>query len=150
MNAITTLIVAGLLSLLIGSAIGADAPRAFFPFVAHGAPVASQCSPVVPLLDQDTGSLDAALTSDGRYILAYQDREHGSRAHIVQHVGAGLVEVTEPLGGVFVEPSFSPPGVKQGSLALVAGAPGQRNRLYFTQRKEGDTTGPYALWCMEF
>jgi hypothetical protein len=39
-------------------------------------------------------------------------------------------------------------------VALVASAgPGQRSRLYYTQRTPEDAaanSGPYAIWCMEF
>ena len=123
-------------------ALAASAYQAHLPIV-YGQPVASICSSVVPLLDQDTGSLSVDLT-DGRYTIAYQDRAHGGRAHVVAHVGDHLVEIAAPPPSL-TAPAFSPPGVKQGSLAL-AGA----HRLYYTQRKIGDTTGPYALWCVDF
>ena len=128
--------------------------RQLMPFVA-AAPVATQCDGHKPLLDQDTGLISAGLASDGRYIVAYQDRAHGSRAHVAQHVGDHLVEVADvPAGTVFgsAGPQFSPDGPKQGALALVMGAVGQRNRLYYTQRTiDADPNdGPYGLWCMEF
>jgi len=95
--------------------------------------------------------LAAGLTSDGRYLVAYQDRAHGSRAHVAQHVGDHLVEVAAPpVLLAAVSPQFSPDGAKQGALALVPGAPGGKSRLYYTQRKADDPTGPYGLWCLEF
>ena len=142
-----------LLSLATGAAFGAGAFTLNLPVVLSAA-LPSQCSDIQPLLDQDTGLLSAGLNRNGEYILAYQDRAHGSQAHIVRHEGDHLVEVASPLpGAVFgVAPAFSPPGPKQGALALVMGGPGQRNRLYYTQRKPDDTPteGPYGIWCLEF
>lgn len=112
---------------------------------------ATVCDASAPLLDQDTGSLSAIRDADGRYIIAYQDRAHGGRAHVVEHVGAHLEELDKPPPLAHSDPSFSPPGIKQGSLALVpSAAPNGKSRLYFTQRKAGDVTGPYGIWCLEF
>lgn len=153
-------ILAALAALLLSFGAGVLTPALFaapvpdvrLPIIVR-AVEASVCNPSAPILDQDTGTLSAMLTPEGRYIVAYQDRAHGSLAHIAQHVGDHLVELDAPPLAVAeppnVEPSFSPDGPKQGSLALVPGAPGQ-SRLYYTQRAIGDTTGPYALWCLGF
>lgn len=145
-------ILGSLLSFSIG-ALAANFYAVHLPIV-RSAPVATVCDGRRPLLDQDTGALSAGLTSDGRYIIAYQDRSHGSQAHVVQHVGDHFVEVALLPGAArFVPmPSFSPDGAKQGALALVMGLPGQRNRLYYTQRvaDEDPNVGPYGIWCMEF
>ena len=151
---IRLLAVLALLCTLTGAAIGATLHSSYLPVV-QSAPVATRCDASAPLLDQDTGLISAGQTSDGRYIVAYQDRAHGSRAHVAQHVGDHLVEVADvPASTVFGDPGpqFSPPGPKQGALALVMGLPGQRNRLYYTQRKEDDTPseGAYGVWCLEF
>lgn len=140
-----------LLAFLIGHAAAQPAPAvAYFPLVRNGQLPATVCDGSAPILDQDTGSLSAMRDADGRYIVAYQDRAHGSRAHVAEHVGAALVEVAAPTVAAIV-PAFSPDGVKQGSLALVPSAGmGQRSRLYYTQRKPNDDTGPYGVWCMEF
>ena len=138
-----------LLAFLLGSASAATTARLLLPIVANGAPQATICDGKAPLLDQDTGNLSAMRDADGRYIVAYQDRAHGSLAHVAQHVGDHLIEVAAPPAAIV--PAFSPDGVKQGSLALVpSSAPGTKSRLYYTQRKEGDTTGPYGIWCVEF
>lgn len=141
------------LAFLIGHAAAQPAPAAHLPVVRNGAQPATICDGSAPILDQDTGSLSAMRDADGRYIIAYQDRAHGSRAHVAQHVGGALVEVAAPtLAGI--APAFSPSGEKQGSLALVPSAGmGQRSRLYYTQRKPEDelqNSGPYGVWCMEF
>jgi hypothetical protein len=150
-----------LLALLLSFAAGtltpalfaAPAPVSYLPIVQR-AVESSICNPSAPLLDQDTGWLSAILDASGRYVLAYQDRAHGSRAHIAQHVGDHLIELAAPAlvtaDQTSPAPAFSPDGPKQGSLALVPGAPGQKNRLYYTQRKPDDTTGPYGIWCLEF
>ena len=130
-------------------ALALSAATLYLP-IARSAPPASICDPSVPLLDQDTGSLSAGLDATGRYIIAYQDRAHGSRAHVVAHVGTHLEELpTPPLASLTALAPFSPDGAKQGSLALVL-TPSGANRLYYTQRKAGDLTGPYALWCLDF
>lgn len=123
--------------------------------VVFGAPLAAVtvCDGKAPIHNRDTGDLDAILTLDGRFILAYQDRASGSLVHVVEHIGAGVVEVTGPpvLGLADAVPQFSPSGPKQGSVALVAMA-GGKNRLYYTQREEDETPneGPYGIWCVEF
>lgn len=139
-----------ILSVTFGSLIGRAAPpEVHLPLVANGP--STVCDGSAPLLDQDTGNLSAMRDADGRYIVAYQDRAHGSLAHIAQHVGDHLEEVTAPAPLAPVAPAFSPSGVKQGSLALVpSAAPGGKSRLYYTQRKAGDETGPYGIWCLEF
>lgn len=149
-----TFLAASLIAFLVGATLGIAAAVApvslLFPFVANGAPVATICDGSAPLLDQDTGSLSAIRDADGRYIIAYQDRAHGSRAVVAQHIGDHLADLAAP-ALLSIAPTFSPSGVKQGSLALVPSAtPGGRNRLYYTQRKLGDETGPYGIWCMEF
>ena len=147
-------ILAALLLVALGWNIALAASHMAYLPVVRSAPVTSQCSDIQPLLDQDTGLISAGLDSVGNYILAYQDRAHGSLAHIVRHEGDHLVEVAPPPPGtVFgVAPAFSPPGPKQGALALVMGGVGQRNRLYYTQRVPDDdpNSGPYGIWCMEF
>lgn len=122
--------------------------------IATGAPMAvvTVCNGSSPILDQDTGDLDAMLSYDGKFIIAYQDRAHGSIVHVAQHVGSGLQELASPVVvGVLSSsvPQFSPSGPKQGSVALVP-VSGGKNRLYYTQRKLDDTTGPYGIWCLEF
>lgn len=133
------------LATLVGSALGAGLHSSYLPIVL-GQPSAAICDASAPLLDQDTGLLSAGYR-DGAYIIAYQDRAHGSLAHVVRHVGNHLED--EPVQPARqVAPMFSPPGPKQGSLALVLNGP--RPRLYYTQRKLGDTTGPYGIWCIEW
>ena len=151
-----TFLATSLIAFLLGGAFGIAAaavqqPRLLFPIIANGEPVATVCSPSgTLLLDQDTGSLSAMRDAEGRYIVAYQDRAHGSVAHVAQHVGDHLEDLAAPVL-LAALPAFSPTGVKQGSLALVPSAmPGGKSRLYYTQRKAGDDTGPYGVWCMEF
>lgn len=125
----------------------------FLP-IARSAPPATVCNPSAPLLDQDTGSLSAGLDADGNYIIAYQDRAHGGRGVVAQHIGAGLVGLPAPALplDVLPAPSFSPPdSVKVGAVALVLNT--TPRRLYFTQRNPYDadpSVGPYGIWCMEF
>jgi len=118
--------------------------------VVRSAPPASTCNPSAPLLDQDTGSLSAGLDLDGNYIVAYQDRAHGGQGHVARHEGDHLVDLPSPPPTIAgAAPQFSPPdSVKVGSVALVLNV--SPRRLYFTQRKPGDVTGPYGIWCMEF
>lgn len=125
--------------------------RQLLPFAAYAASgPQTMCDGSAPLLDQDTGSLSAMRDADGRYIIAYQDRAHGSLAHVAQHVGDHLEELPAPISNL-AAPAFSPTGVKQGSLALVpSSVPSGKSRLYYTQRMFGDETGPYGIWCMEF
>lgn len=114
----------------------------------YGAPVASTCDGSAPILDQDSGSL-AAVYQAGHWYVAYQDRAHGGRGHLAEHVGGALVEVVKPVG---VAPSFSPPdSVKVGSVALATDGMGH-GRWYYTSRVIDDTPneGPYAVWCVEF
>lgn len=147
---VTTFLIVSVLVLHVAVAAGPGS-RLLFPVVANGAPVATTCDGSAPLLDQDTGSLSAIRDADGRYIVAYQDRAHGSLAHVARHVGDHLEELAAPPLLLAAMPSFSPTGAKQGSLALVPSAtPGGKSRLYYTQRKAGDTEGPYGVWCMEF
>lgn len=116
--------------------------------VARSAPPATTCNPAAPLLDQDTGSLSAGLDLDGNYIIAYQDRVHGGRGVVAQHIGDHLVGLPMPALAALA-PSFSPPeSVKVGAVALVLNA--SPRRLYYTQRRPGDDTGPYGIWCLEF
>lgn len=144
-----------LLAMFLGAfglrlAYAALAPRQLLPFAAYASQLATTCDGSAPLLDQDTGSLSATRDADGRYIVAYQDRAHGSRAIVAQHVGDHLEDLAAP-PALAAAPLFSPSGAKQGSLALVPSAtPGGKSRLYYTQRKLGDTDGPYGVWCMEF
>jgi hypothetical protein len=139
---------AALLSFLIGTAIGATSNIAYLP-IARSAPPATVCNPSAPLLDQDTGSLSAGLDLDGNFIIAYQDRAHGGRGVVARHEGSHLVDVPMPPPTFAGAPEFSPPdSVKVGSVALVLNT--TPRRLYFTQRKPGDVTGPYGIWCMEF
>lgn len=155
------MLVVWLLSALVASA--AEVPRAtFLPTVLGGQHVAvaddSTCSDSEPLHNRDTGLLTATYNAtEDRYVVAYQDRAGGGRAHVVEHRGSRLVEVAAvaPVApvGIEHEPSFSPPGPKQGDLALVYNPnkpAGQQLRLYYTQRKIGDTTGPYGIWCKDF
>lgn len=136
---------------LIAQTQAVTTARAHLPTIRNGVVVATICDGSAPILDQDTGSLSAIRDADGRYIVAYQDRAHGSLAHVAQHVGAGLEEVTAPPIVLAAMPAFSPDGVKQGSLALVpSNVPGGMSRLYYTQRKPNDDTGPYGIWCLEF
>lgn len=138
-------------SVALGVVLAASSPRLFLPTVVNGAVPASICDGAAPILDQDTGSLSAMRDATGRYIVAYQDRAHGSLVHVAQHVGGGLEELAAPPALLDAAPTFSPIGPKQGSIALVAGAtPNDKSRLYYTQRKIGDSTGPYGVWCMEF
>ena len=126
------------------------ATRQLLPFAAYASQGATTCDGSAPILDQDTGSLSAMRDADGRYIIAYQDRAHGSRAVVAQHVGDHLEDLAAPVS-LADAPLLSPSGVKQGSLALVpSSTPGGKSRLYYTQRKLGDDTGPYGVWCMEF
>lgn len=137
------------------SIVSAATNNVHMPIV-NGVPlaVATVCDSSKPLLDQDTGALDAVLSQDGKFIIAYQDRAHGSLVHVVQHVGSGFQELPDPVmldavSAIDISPQFSPPGPKQGSVALVSMA-GGKNRLYYTQRKIGDSTGPYGIWCIDF
>lgn len=135
----------------LGLALAAQPHTLIVPLIVQGQPVATVCDGSAPILDQDTGSLAATRDADGRFIVAYQDRAHGSLAHVAQHVGATLEEVAAPAVLAAALPSFSPDGAKQGSLALVpSNMLGGKSRLYYTQRKAGDSTGPYGIWCMEF
>lgn len=146
-----TLAIAAIVVIGAARVLGAPASRLLFPRVANGAPAPTICDGSAPILDQDTGSLSAIRDAEGRYIVAYQDRAHGGLAHVAQHVGATLAELSAPPIVLAVAPAFSPDGVKQGSLALVPGAtPNDKSRLYYTQRKADDATGPYGIWCMEF
>lgn len=147
-------LIAALLSFGAGAALGAGAFRVHLP-IARSALPASVCSPSAPLLDQDTGSLSAGLDLDGNYIVAYQDRAHSGRGVVMQHIGARLVDVPAPslaalaLLDALPVPQFSPPdSVKVGAVALVLNT--SPRRMYFTQRRPGDTTGPYGIWCLEF
>jgi hypothetical protein len=141
---------------LLGSATAQPAPLSaqFVPVIRNGQVVATVCDGTAPILAQDTGSLSAIRDADGRYLIAYQDRAHGSVAHVAQHVGASLDEVTAPALRAALMPQFSPSGIKQGSLALVSSQiPGGKSRLYYTQRTPEDearNAGPYGIWCMEF
>ena len=139
------------LALLIGSAYAQPAARQHLPVV-RTAPAASICDGAAPIHAGDTGDLDAIRDADGRYIVAYQDRAHGSVVHVAEHVGAALDELPAPALARAV-PQFSPDGPKQGSVALVAGPPGGRSRVYYTQRTPEDAArneGPYGIWCEEF
>lgn len=117
--------------------------------------VSTVCDASAPLLDQDTGGLSAILDTAGRFVIAYQDRAHNSQIHIVQHVGSGVVELpgvdSSKFGPLFSQPSpqFTLPGPKQGPPFLVP-LGGGKSRVYYTQRKIGDDTGPYGIWCYEF
>lgn len=118
--------------------------RTLLPTV-YGQPVASVCDGTAPLLDRDTGSL-AALYQAGHWYIAYQDRAQGGRGHLAEHIGGTLVEVAQPVASA---PAFSPPdSVKVGSVALASD--GTHGHWYYTMRKPGDTTGPYAIWCVAF
>ena len=132
-------------------ALAAAAYSVHLPVVANGAPVATTCSSQgTLLLDQDTGAISATLDGNGRFLVAYQDRAHGSLIHVAQHQGDHLVELAAPpVQLADAQPQFSPDGPKQGPMSLVS-MPNGKNRLYFTQRKLGDTTGPYGIWCLEF
>ena len=141
---------AALAALLLGPALAATPARVSLPIAAYASQPVSVCDGSAPILDQDTGSLSAIRDADGRYIVAYQDRAHGSVAHVAQHIGSHLEELAAPAPAL-AAPAFSPDGVKQGSLALVPSAtPGGTSRHYYTQRKAGDETEPYGIWCMEF
>lgn len=134
------------LNILVVRAQPAPAPQYLPAIRVEGQADTTVCDAKAPLLDEDTGSLSAIRDADGRYIIAAQLRSHGSRVYVFQHVGAGLADLAAPFG----PPSLSPPGPKQGSVALVpSAAPGGKSRLYFTQRALGDTDGPYSIWCME-
>ncbi len=137
-----------------GGAFAAPAPVAYLPTV-RSAPPATVCDGKAPILDQDTGSLSAGLDPAGNYIIAYQDRAHGGRGVVAQHIGAHLVGLPAPALAVVDlvtgSPQFSPPdSAKVGSVALVLNGP--KPRLYYTSRAlDADPNiGPYALWCMEF
>jgi hypothetical protein len=150
------LFVAALLGFGVGTLMPtllAAPPHALYAPIIQTTPDPSICSPAQPLLITDISSFDAGIDSAGRYIISYIDRTNGSRAHVAQHLGSALVELAAPAlsgGPAAAEPAFSPAGPKQGAVAMVLNVPGHRNRLYYTQRQIGDTTGPYALWCMEF
>ena len=138
-------LVLAILSIGLGSVLSA-APtnRSLLPTV-YGQPVASVCDGTAPLLDRDTGSL-AALYQAGHWYIAYQDRAQGGRGHLAEHLGGTLVEVAQPVASA---PAFSPPdSVKVGSVALASD--GTHGHWYYTMRKPGDTTGPYAIWCVAF
>ena len=138
----------------LGAVSSASQSRSLLPVV-YGSPLAvsTLCDGKAPIHDRDTGDLDAVLTTDGRFILAYQDRAGGSLVHVAEHIGAGIEEVPGPvalaLASAVSVPQFSPSGPKQGSVALVTMA-GGKNRLYYTQRKPGDETGPYGIWCIQW
>lgn len=137
-------------------------PAILLPLVANGSAVApvpaSVCDGAAPIYDRDVGSLSVIRDAEGRYIVALQDRWDGSQAHVLEHVGSHLEELPDPalaqaLHAARGPPTFSPPGPKQGALVLVTNAvPGERRRLYFTQRvQDADPNeGPYVVWCMEF
>ena len=115
-------------------------------------PAASICDGS-PLSSTDVGALSAMRDADGEYIIAIQDRYDGSQAHVMRHVDHHLEELAAPALAFVrpVSPPFSPPGVKQGALALVPNAAqGQKSRLYYTERDAGDTSGPYKVRCLEF
>lgn len=142
---------AGLVAWMVIVARAASPSSAYLPAV-QSAPVATTCDGKAPLLDQDTGDLDVVLDTFGRFLVAYQDRAHGSRIKVDQHIGAGLTPLPALVAlSIVAAPSFSPDGPKQGSVALVA-LPGGRTRMYYTQRKLDDTPneGPYGIWCLEF
>ncbi len=128
----------------------------FLPIVFGQTVPATTCARTGTLIyNQDVGSLAVVRTSDGRYLIAAQNRQDGSRIHVLMHVGAGVQEVAAPavtsvLTGT-VSPQFSPPGPKQGSVAIVDD-PFGGERIYYTQREEDETPneGPYAVWCQSF
>jgi hypothetical protein len=150
-NAILVALLLFLMGLRIG--LAQDAPRLHLPHIANGQIVSSVCNNSTPLLNRDTGALSAIRDADGRYIIAYQDRQSGSRAFVAQHVGDHLEDIAAPQLALANLPDFSPPGVKHGALALVpSNVPGGKSRLYYTARVVDDTPneGPYVIWCMEF
>lgn len=140
-RSIRLIVLASLLSFGLGALYAAPANVSFFP-LAYGQPQApAVCSATVPLLDRDVGSLSAV--RDGpRYLVAYQDRQSGGKGFVKEHVGGALIDVADT--SALIAPAFQVDVVKVGSVALVPG------RLYFTARKAGDVTGPYALWCKDF
>lgn len=141
--------------IVFGGTLAQSAPAPqHIPAIRNGQVVATVCDGSAPILEQDTGALSAVRDADGRYIVAAQLRSDGSRAHVMQHVGAGLEELPGSPMLLAVVPAFSPPGAKQGSLALVPShVPGGKSRLYYTQRTPEDAAaneGPYSIWCLEF
>ena len=148
-------IAAALFAFLLGAASAQTPPMrdVFLPLVTNGQ--ASVCDGKAPIFDHDVGALSAMRDAEGRYIIALQDRSKGSRAIVAEHVGDHLVdlEAPAPAAAPTDSPAFSPPGPKQGALALVPNAtPGEKRRWYYTERERDDTPneGPYKLWCMEF
>ncbi len=145
-----------LLLLALPSQAAQPAPvRANLPIVATAPFVPAEqstCDGSAPLLNRDTGDLDAVLTHDGHYLVAYQDRQAGGKLRVAAHIGAALTESAPWLPALAeIAPAFSPTPIKGGSVALVAGP--TRTRLYFTQRDPHDGSpneGPYGIWCREF
>lgn len=113
-------------------------------------PPASVCDGS-PLLDTDVGAISAMRDADGNYDVALQVRSDGSRAHVMRHVGGHLEELALQVS-LAISPAFSPPGPKQGALALVPNEPGGKSRLYYTERDQDDdpNEGPYKPRCLEF
>ncbi len=145
--------------LIAGSSVVLAAGSSVYLPIVFGHPyvVNTICDPNKPLLDTDVGSIDAMLTPDGDWVVAIQDRSHGSRIRVMHHVGDHLedlpgVAITAAMTDTFgLTPAFSPPGPKQGDMALVVDPHGAgHSRMYFTQRAlDADPdVGPYAPHCM--
>lgn len=124
--------------------------------IMYGVPyaVSTVCDSSAPIHDRDTGDLSAILTTDGRFLVSYQDRTDNLRIHVTQHVSNTLVELSPPvilsdISNADIDPQFTLPGPKQGPGVMIA-LSGGRNRIYYTQRRLGDTTGPYGIWCSDF
>lgn len=155
MKRFCVVITAALFAFFLGAAAAQTPPMRdiFLPLVSNGQ--ASVCDGKAPIFDHDVGALDAMRDADGKYIVTLQDRSHSGRAIVAEHVGDHLVDLEEPAStdALAGSPAFSPPGPKQGALALVPNAtPGEKRRWYYTERERDDTPneGPYKLWCMEF
>lgn len=129
--------------LLLASTAAATQDRAIHvPLVAkeYQAP-----ADLITLVDVDSTYLSAAIAPAGCAFLAYIDRAHGNRLHVVRDAGDHVVEVPLPplAQEVARDPAFTAPGDKQAAGALVFA--GARMLLYYTSRDEGDPTGIFKL-----
>ena len=116
-------------------------------------PVAqAQDTTITTLVDSDSSFVNAAvIPGTARVVLAYIDRAHGNRLHIVEDKGNRVVEIQAPveLLGVLVatdagnNPAFIFPGPKQADGTIVFA--GNKMHIYATSRDEGDPAGPFKL-----
>lgn len=100
---------------------------------------------LVTLVDSDSTYISATLAPAGCVFMAYIDRAHGNRLHVVRDAGDHVVEVPLPplAQQVAQDPAFTAPGDKQAAGALLFA--GSRMLIYYTSRDEGDPSGIFKL-----